>query len=318
MIETEIIIVGAGPAGSTCARRLQDSGRELLILDKQAFPRLKLCAGWITPQVVNDLRVDLAGYPHSLVTFNTINFHFRGLTIPLPTRQYAIRRIEFDHWLLTQAGVTTIQHTVRHIRQENGRYILDDKFRCQVLVGAGGTNCPVYHALFKTANPRAQQQQIVCLEEEFTFPVRDENCHLWFFDRGLVGYSWYVPKGNTVVNVGIGGKLASLKARGQSIHDHWQHFTAQLASQGLVNGYPFQPKGYQYFLRDNVDRVQLGQAYLVGDAAGLATKDMGEGIGPAVASGILAAASINNGRPYTVESISRYSLPSLLWARRLI
>ncbi len=318
MIAAEVIVVGGGPAGSTCARHLRACGQEVLILDKHAFPRLKLCAGWITPQVVKDLELDLAGYPHMLATFPKINFHFRGLHIPLPTRQYAIRRIEFDHWLLQQAGVPTFAHTVRHIHQENDGYVIDNRFRCKFLVGAGGTNCPVYHALFKTANPRAQQQQIVCLEEEFTFPVRDENCHLWFFDRGLVGYSWYVPKGNTVVNVGIGGKRASMKARGQRFHDHWQHFTAKLASLGLVNGYEFRAKGYQYYLRENVERVQLGRAYLVGDAAGLATKDMGEGIGPAVSSGILAAESINSGRPYNVESIGKYSLPSMLLARHLI
>ena len=58
--------------------------------------------------------------------------------------------------------------------------------------------------------------------------------------------------------------------------------------------------------------------YLTGDAAGLATKDMGEGIGPAVASGIRAAESINSGRPYSVDSIGRYSLPGMLLARWLI
>ncbi|HCR47326.1 MAG TPA: NAD(P)/FAD-dependent oxidoreductase, partial [Marinobacter hydrocarbonoclasticus] len=45
----DIIIVGAGPAGSTLARALEDSGKRVLIIDKQAFPRDKTCAGWVTP-----------------------------------------------------------------------------------------------------------------------------------------------------------------------------------------------------------------------------------------------------------------------------
>ena len=54
----EVIVVGGGPAGSTCAWRLRQSGIDVLVLDKAAFPRTKLCAGWITPQVLSDLQMD--------------------------------------------------------------------------------------------------------------------------------------------------------------------------------------------------------------------------------------------------------------------
>jgi len=52
---------------------------------------------------------------------------------------------------------------------------------------------------------------------------------------------------------------------------------------------------------------------VVGDAAGLATKDMGEGIGPAIESGIRAARSIAQGRPYSIRGIGKYSLPGILF-----
>ena len=55
----DVLIVGGGPAGSTCARTLQRAGLDVLIMDKSVFPRDKVCAGWITPQVVQELDFDV-------------------------------------------------------------------------------------------------------------------------------------------------------------------------------------------------------------------------------------------------------------------
>ena len=58
----DVLIVGGGPAGSTCARALKNAGLDVLILDKSVFPRDKVCAGWITPQVVEELDLDVDDY----------------------------------------------------------------------------------------------------------------------------------------------------------------------------------------------------------------------------------------------------------------
>jgi menaquinone-9 beta-reductase len=63
MIETEVLIVGGGPAGSACAWRLKQSNMDCLILDQAEFPRFKPCAGWITPEVLRDLQLDVNDYP---------------------------------------------------------------------------------------------------------------------------------------------------------------------------------------------------------------------------------------------------------------
>ena len=55
MESCEVLIVGGGPAGSSCARRLCDAGIDAMILDKAMFPRDKVCGGWITPQVLEAL-----------------------------------------------------------------------------------------------------------------------------------------------------------------------------------------------------------------------------------------------------------------------
>ena len=53
----ETIIVGGGPAGSSCAWKLKKQGKQVLVLDKESFPRLKLCAGWITSKVMENLEL---------------------------------------------------------------------------------------------------------------------------------------------------------------------------------------------------------------------------------------------------------------------
>jgi len=58
----DVLIVGAGPAGSSCAWKLRDSGLSVVILDRQTFPRDKVCGGWITPPVVDELAIDLEEY----------------------------------------------------------------------------------------------------------------------------------------------------------------------------------------------------------------------------------------------------------------
>jgi flavin-dependent dehydrogenase len=124
----------------------------------------------------------------------------------------------------------------------------------------------------------------------------------------LPGYAWYVPKGDGGVNVGIGGFVEKLKARQTTITQHWQWFVKELEERLLVKNYQFKPGGYTYYVRGGRDIVQRDRALLIGDAAGLATKDLAEGIGPAIKSGILSAEAIVSGKPLSVKSIQQYSL----------
>src|SRR6186713_2435257 len=76
MTTCDVLIVGGGPAGSTCAWRLRQAGLDVLVIDAATFPRDKVCAGWITPQVVAALRLDTEAYAASGRTFQAITgFH---------------------------------------------------------------------------------------------------------------------------------------------------------------------------------------------------------------------------------------------------
>jgi menaquinone-9 beta-reductase len=312
----EVIIVGGGPAGAACAWQLQRQHVPCLVLDKAAFPRAKPCAGWVTPHVFKQLELQPEVYPFSLTEFKSFQISLRGLKFRLQTQQYAIRRVEFDDWLLKQSGAEVHQHQVRKIDQQDGIYVVDQRFAARFIVGAGGTHCPVRRELFTTAAQHRTGSLIITREEEFSYPIRDERCHLWFFEDGLPGYAWYVPKAGGILNVGIGGSAARLKAKGQTLNEHWLRLIEKLNVNGLVTGYDFHPQGYSYHLRGKSPQLRSGNAFLIGDSLGLATYDMGEGIGAAIQSGLLAAQAIINNSPYAIRTIARMSLPSLLRLRR--
>jgi menaquinone-9 beta-reductase len=318
MRKTDVIIVGGGPAGSSCARALRRRHIDCLILDKAAFPRTKLCAGWITPEVVADLEMDVGAYPHRFLTFDVTRVHLLGMPLAMRSPQHSIRRFEFDNWLLQRSGAEVVTHQVKQIERRAGRYVIDDRFECDAVVGAGGTACPVYRSLFRTLNPRARGLQVAALEQELPYSWTDRDCHLWFFEKALPGYSWYVPKQNGYLNLGVGAMSQRLQQQGASIHKHWDQLVAKLRRRRLIDdNLALEPQGYSYYLRDDVQTIRHDQAFLVGDAAGLATRDLAEGIGPAVRSGILAANAIAEGVEYRLDSVSRYSLTARLPSRGL-
>ncbi len=316
MIETDVLIVGGGPAGSACARRLGENHVKSILLDRVDFPRFKPCAGWVTPQVLRSVGPEMQEYPHGLTEFRSFDISISGLRFKLPTHQYSIRRFEFDDWLLRLAKTEFHRHDVRSIRSLDGRYIVDDEYSAPYLVGAGGTHCPVYRTFFSQVSPHKPGSLIVAQEEEFQYDIQDSRCKLWFFDQKLPGYSWVVPKKNGYVNVGIGGFTETLKNRGDTLKNHWNRLVKSLEEGGLIHNHDYKQVGHSYYLRQNLPEIRIGNAFIVGDSLGLATLDMGEGIGPAILSGQMAAESILHATPYSIASIPRYSFPSLIGLRK--
>ncbi len=284
------------------------------MIDQARFPRFKPCAGWITPQVVKDVALDPDEYvgdrqdqPRSFTTYTGSQIWIYGLHFRLPSNQHAIRRYEFDDWLLSRSGAPVYQHTVKSIARERETYVIDGEYSAKYLVGAGGTHCPVYRALFQAGDIRAPGSLIVAQEEEFPYAHSSTECWLWYCENKLAGYAWFVPKANGYVNVGIGGKIERLKANGDNLKNHWNRFVEKLDRMGLVRGHTYKPSGHSYYLRQPLAEPFKDNAFLVGDSAGLATLDLGEGIGPAIRSGMRAAEAIAKGTSYQVSEIAKYS-----------
>jgi flavin-dependent dehydrogenase len=143
-------------------------------------------------------------------------------------------------------------------------------------------------------------------------------------EKGLPGYAWYLPKKGGWINIGIGGKQHSLTARKTTIMDHWRTFVRRLMDKGFLDQSPGNPSGHTYYLRHApyhrkaLENGMPDNLFVIGDAAGLSTLDMGEGIHAAVQSGIAAADAIISGRPVQVSHISWWppeSVPFNLWSR---
>jgi menaquinone-9 beta-reductase len=313
----DVVVVGGGPAGSTCAWKLRQAGLKVLVLDRSEFPRTKLCAGWITPQVIDDLQFNTKEYPHSFLSFNRLELNWRGLRFRKRTVQHSIRRYEFDDYLLRRSGAELRTHKVKRVDLDGRRFLIDGSFSCNYLVGAGGTSCPVYRQFFHDRSPRAKGLQIATYEHEFAYDWQDEECKLWFSENGLPGYAWYVPKGRGYLNVGLGGKAEAMKSGSLRLQDYWDKFVRNLEERGLVTGAAYDPSGYSYYLRGRVDAVRQGNVFIIGDSVGLASKDLGEGIGPAVRSGILAAEAIVENAEYSLKTVDGYSVPGFLQQRIL-
>lgn len=316
MRRVEVLIVGGGPAGAACAGCLVQAGADCLVLDKATFPRPVCCAGWVTPRLWQALGMRAQDYPHGLTSFTSFQVHLNKLCFSLPTRQYAVRRVEFDAWMLQRSGAPVQQHTVKEIQTSAGGYLVDGEFWGRYLIGAGGTHCPVRAQLF-SAHPRPGGALVTAMEEEFQHPGADARVRLWFFQNGLNGYAWYFPKAGGWLNVGLGGLVQPARRGGASLRQHWRMLEERLEREGLVRGHTFRPVGRAYYLRGKGTALRMGNALLVGDSAGLATLDMGEGIAPAVSSALQAAEAVLGGGEYRLEGIPTRSLWSLLFGGML-
>ena len=302
MICCDALVVGGGPAGSTCARVLRRAGWNVIVADRARFPRDKVCAGWLTPAVFPLLDLDPSEYRATGLTFQEITAFRTGVIGGglIETRypsivSYAIRRCEFDHYLLRRSSARLLDGTnVQTIRRHGDRWIVNDEIETPVIVGAGGHFCPVARFLRGGADER---QPVVAKETEFelnddeldTPTVADRTAPELFFCHDLEGYAWRVRKGR-FVNVGIGRRDPRQLAR------HLDEFIDRLepidgTRRARLRGAAW--KGHAYFAAGVGPRPLVSDGILtIGDAAGLAYPESGEGICPAIESGRLAAETL--------------------------
>jgi menaquinone-9 beta-reductase len=331
----DILIVGGGPAGSTCARLLTRAGLDVTILDKCEFPRDKVCAGWITPQVVEELDIDLDDYRRGRVLQPITGFitGFGERAAP-PVRyarvvSYGIRRCEFDHYLLQRSGAhLRLGESLNSLRREGERWTANDEISASLVIGAGGHFCPV--ARFLGAQLGKDERAICAQEIEFEMSaaqagqcaVQPAQPELYFCDD-LRGYGWCFRKG-AFLNVGLG------REGNERLTAQVQSFGRWLVEQGRIPaGLTERFKGHAYLLYSHAARSVVGEEMLlIGDAAGLAYPQSGEGIRPAVESGMIAAEVIVNAAgdyrrerlaPYDARLQARFGArPSGIAARPLI
>jgi geranylgeranyl reductase family protein len=289
--ELDLIVVGAGPGGSSAAAAALRGGLRVAQFDAARFPRVKPCAGGLTPKAVRALPVPIA--PSLRGDFAEFEFNaWRGARTVYGFRAPVISMVsrpELDNRLVDenrrQPGFSFHDaEPVRAIEWRNDRFRVRTARRelaARQLVGADGANGLV-NRVFRVSEPRARAVavEVVLPREALENDPVPRPC----FDFGALprGYGWVFPKADEL-SVGVytlarglkdlRGRLEAylgakgLRWRGGALPDFESH-TIPLGGERLCDpGVPL---------------------YLVGDAAGLADALTGEGIYHALESGRIA------------------------------
>lgn len=297
----DVLIIGGGPAGSSLAWALRKSGMDIAIMDKAEFPRQKVCAGWVTPAVMQELNVDLDDYADGRVLQPITGFrisqlgqkqvqsHYSGDPV-----SYGIRRIEFDNYLLqrSKAKLLTGNTFKRMERIDNGWRVNGD-INAKLVIGAGGHFCPVARAIGSKGVSElavaAQEVEFEMTPEQAAASSIDAEVPELFFTPDLKGYGWVFRKGD-YLNIGLG------REDRHKLSSHVQDFVQYLKQQNKIpQDLPGKFNGHAYLLYPHAIRnIVSDNVLLIGDAAGLAYPQSGEGIRPAVESALLAARIIDD------------------------
>lgn len=289
MTNYDVIVAGAGPSGSMAARLLAERGAQVLLLDKQKFPRDKPCGGGVTLRAASVQDVDLS--PVIERTIHAARFSLRlgesfdrRFDRPLT---YMTQRCRLDQHLAERAAEAGAHlhdgEALREIEVDRGVTARTDRdvYTARILVGADGANGTSGRSL----GLRPEYEEAVALEGNVPFPngVPEEWRDVVALDVGGLagGYGWVFPKSDHL-NVGVGAwKYAS--------------FTLKPKLAELSRRYGFDPaalenlRGHHLPVRRSGTPIARGPVALVGDAAGLVDPLSGEGIHMAFASGRLAA-----------------------------
>jgi geranylgeranyl reductase family protein len=289
----DVAIVGGGPAGSSCAAFCAAAGLRTLVLEREKFPREKVCGDCLNPACWPILRrLELAdrvrSLPHGkLDRVEFIGIGGRRVTVELPVgddAEIAVKRSLFDQLLLDRArelgakvfeSVTVTALSSPDPRTEHWVISAGDKaFRARTLIAADGRNSTV--ARLCGLRPRSAKER-VALQTHWPLPPD-------FGDRVVLefrpeGYSGQAPVGDRALNIclfSVPSRIAPLRAwaegRFQIPPEHSWRTITPLTREPISPGQP--------------------GLFLVGDAARVVEPFTGEGIYYALASGELAAKAI--------------------------
>jgi geranylgeranyl reductase family protein len=311
----DVLVVGAGPAGSTAAYRLASEGARVLLADKATFPRDKPCGGGLTMRAVRQLPFPVDPVVEDRTTRVRLGLDFtrrveRHMDEPLVLMT---QRKRLDAYLVEQAVRAGAEFRdgvkVSDLALEEGG----------VQAQVDGSRVAATHALLADGANGVSARAIglddgrdygVALEANVPYGVVSETEY-----RGLLclelanvpgGYGWVFPKGDHV-NVGVGG----WEREGPRLREHLMRFCREY---GIPQSSLEDVRGYRLPLVHPRARLGKGRVALLGDAAGLVDPLSGDGIYEAFLSARLAAKAVLAGDLESYDRDLRRALSSQLAA----
>ncbi len=282
----DAIVIGAGPAGATAARRLAEAGLSVLMLERCRLPRHKPCGGGLTAKAQGLLGIPI----DHLVLNRAVAVQVRvgaGKRVRFAARRTAVwmvRRKELDLRLVEEAarrGVDVHEAEAARALELAPRASLHSdrgSYRGSVVIGADGAESRMARWL-EIPRPR---RWMVTLDAELEMdrgPLGGEAV----VDFGIpYGYAWLFPKSDHC-SVGIG---SFHRGYARELHERLRRFAVET---GVPLRGAFQPVGHRIPTGLGPGPLHRGNALLVGDAAGVADPFFAEGISYSLLSGHLGA-----------------------------
>ena len=283
----EVVIIGAGPAGSMCGYLLKKTGVDCLLIDRATFPRDKICGGGLTSKAWRLLEQLMPQLQYAYNPVNHITLDVDGkvqcaFDIDDPIR--IVQRRLFDHELLKQylAVGGAFQHDgFRDAEEGDDGFIIvtftsGERVRCRYLVGADGSNSRVRHWLKPDTG------------------------------RGILAMEQYVEKsGDNSIDVGLsrnytaGGYYFRFPNQDCDVVGFGDNATTPVRFREVMSQKGFncdKPKGAYIYLSN--DYPLHDHVILIGDAGGFAHRTTCEGLYDAFRTAQNAAESIVSGRPF--------------------
>ena len=315
----KITIVGAGPAGAFASMYLSRYKIPHTLIDKNTFPRDKICGDAISGKVVNLL----AYYDPSLIdrlqhkndAFQTNGIYFcspsgKRITLPFPPASgnyppgFVCPRKSFDQFLVEQLDQqycnflpeskitkieqgTSSQHCI-HLENDSQSLSLAP----ELIIAADGAQSIVKRALFSEKKSRNASAGLRLYAKGVKPEEHPSYIELHFLKRSLPGYFWIFPLNDGWYNIGMGMHSSQIKKKKINLKNLFreiitsdEHVTHRFTGIEEQNGI----QGWSLPMEGNFRRLAGDGVLLTGDAGGLIDPFTGEGIAPAMLSGKHAA-----------------------------